>query len=238
MNALPEYSYQTTHVGAFRTENQDAVICRPDLGIYAVADGAGGHCDGRVASQTIMEAIASLPPNLLPEDRLSALRNVLSQAHLNLQTRASRQGSRNAVSTLVALLISGDYFVVLWVGDSRAYLLRDGLLIQLTHDHTLVQQMLDSGSISLAESRYHPQSNIITRAVGSADPQLNLDKRTGTVNAGDRFLLCSDGLLKTMDDDEIAYLMAHEGDVADLMLTTSLRRRPRDNVSAIVVIRP
>lgn len=237
MTNLREYSYHATHKGPFRTENQDALVCRPDLGVYAVADGAGGHRGGRYAATTVIEAIASLPPGLPPEDRLGALRRAVDDADRHLKVHAQASGD-DAVSTLVVLLLAGDYFVALWAGDSRVYLLRDGEMTQLTHDHTLVQQMIDTGSLSETESRNHPNANIITRAVGSAEVDFRLDKRTGVVLPQDRFLLCSDGLLKTMDDDEICYLLGQDGDVAELMLMTALRRRARDNVSAVVVVRP
>ncbi|AQS86747.1 serine/threonine protein phosphatase [Neoasaia chiangmaiensis NBRC 101099] len=237
MTTLSEYSYCATHKGPFRTENQDALICRPDLGIYVVADGAGGHRDGRLAANTVTDAIAALPDGLPPDQRLAMLRGAVGDAHRRLRDLAGNLGN-GAVSTIAALLLEGDYFVVLWAGDSRIYLLRNGEMTQLTHDHTLVQQMVDSGSISPAEGRNHPKGNIITRAVGGADPELILDKRIGMVLPHDRFLLCSDGLLKTMDEDEIGYLLGQDGDVADALLSTALRRRARDNVSIVAVVRP
>ncbi|GAJ30460.1 PP2C family protein-serine/threonine phosphatase [Acidomonas methanolica] len=237
MAALREHSYHATHKGPFRTENQDALVCRPDIGVYAVADGAGGHKDGRFAATTVIDAIAALPPWLPPEERLPALRQAVDDAHRRLKDFAG-EGKRGAVSTLVTLLLAGDYFVVLWAGDSRVYLLRDNEMIQLTHDHTLVQQMVDSGSLSADESWNHPRANIITRAVGSAEPDFKLDKCTGVALPNDRFLLCSDGLLKAMDEDEICHLLGQDGDVAEAMLTTALRRRARDNVSVVVVVRP
>jgi len=237
MTDLQEYSYYATHKGPFRKENQDALVCRPDLGIYAVADGAGGHKGGRYAATTIIDAIAAITPGLPPEDRLGMLRQTVNNAHRHLQEHAAMTGD-DAVSTLVVLLLAGDYFVVLWAGDSRVYLLRAGEMLQLTHDHSLTQQLVDSGSLSLIESRNHPNSHIITRAVGSAEVALKLDKRTGVVLPKDRFLLCSDGLLKTMDEDEICYFLSQDGDVAERMLATALRRRARDNVSAVVVVRP
>lgn len=240
MNPIAEYSYHATDPGAFRSENQDALISRPSLGVYAVADGAGGHRDGRWAANTVIDAIAAIPEGLPPSQRLSAIRQSIAHAHDTLRQAADEcEDPRGAAATTVAvLLLEGDYFVVLWVGDSRVYLLRDGELIQLTHDHTLVQQMVDSGAIMSREGRNHPHANVITRAVGSSDPELAIDKRTGTVLPGDRFLLCSDGLLKTMDDDEICHALGQGGDVAAAMVATALRRRARDNVSAVVVVRP
>ncbi|MBS4076109.1 serine/threonine-protein phosphatase [Ameyamaea chiangmaiensis] len=237
MTNLQEYSYYATHKGPFRTENQDALVCRPDLGVYAVADGAGGHKGGRYAATTIIDAIATIPPDVPPGDRLGTVRRAVNAAHQHLREHTAVTGD-DAVSTLVVLLLAGDYFVVLWAGDSRVYLRRDGEMIQLTHDHSLAQQMVDSGSLSLIESRHHPNANIITRAVGGAEAELKLDKRTGVVLPQDRFLLCSDGLLKTMDEDEISYFLGQDGDVAERMLATALRRRARDNVSAVVVVRP
>lgn len=237
MKNLQEYSYHATHQGPFRLENQDALICRPDLGIYAVADGAGGHVNGRLAATRIIDTIAALPTGLPPEERLSALRRAVDEAHSWLRAR-STDGHNGAVSTVVALLLEGHHFVVLWAGDSRAYLQREGELMQLTHDHSIVQEMVDAGSISESESRHHPKAHVITRAVGSADDAFRLDKRIGIAMPRDRFLLCSDGLVKTLEDDEVNHLLAQDGDTAQAMLAVALRRRARDNVSVIVVVRP
>ncbi|QDH16312.1 PP2C family protein-serine/threonine phosphatase [Swingsia samuiensis] len=237
MAILSEYSYSATDKGPFRSENQDALICRPDIGVYAVADGAGGHTGGKLASTTVMDAIARLPAGIPVDQRLAAIRHAVGDAHKRLRKFADENGE-GAVTTVVVLLLAGDYFVALWVGDSRIYMLRKGELIQLTHDHTLVQQMIDAGTLSPDEGKNHPQANIITRAAGGMEDDFQLDKRTGTVLPGDRFLLCSDGLMKTMDDDEIAFILEQDGDVAEALLATALRRRARDNVSVVTVVRP
>lgn len=223
--------FSATHRGAVRSENQDALLCRPEIDVYAVADGAGGHENGRAAADAVIAGIAALPPSVPPADRLAAIRNRVAVAHEHLQQAGQ------AASTLALLMLDGRFFVCLWVGDSRVYLRRGGVLTQLTRDHSLVQEMIDAGTLTIAAARTHPNSNVITRAVGGNAGELNLAKCTGEAEAGDRFLLCSDGLTKTMHDDEICDLLGGDGDVAATMLDTALRRRARDNVSVVVVCR-
>ena len=140
------------------------------------------------------------------------------------------------VSTIVMLLIRGDYYACLWAGDSRAYLMRDGQLRQLTHDHSVVQELVDSGAIEPAEARRHPRRNIITRAIGGDDEAADVDKVTDRVRAGDRFLLCSDGLFKTVAEADLARFMSSDGDaLAERLVAAALEREADDNVTAIAV---
>lgn len=223
--------FSASHRGAVRAENQDSLLCRPDIDTYAVADGAGGHENGREAAECAIAAISGISPLLPAAERLPEIRRRIHAAHESLVAHGK------AASTLVVLMFEGDYFVCLWVGDSRIYLLRQGELIQLSHDHSLVQEMVDAGRLTEAEARVHPSANVITRAIGGSAGSLQIAKRTGEAEPGDRFLLCSDGLTKTMDDAEIGQLLGGDGDIAARMLDTALRRRARDNVSVVVVCR-
>lgn len=230
--------FLATHRGAVRSENQDALVSRPDIGVFAIADGAGGHQDGKLAARTVIDSIATIPSQLAAADRLSEVRRRIWQAHELLTGHESADRSvSNAATTVAALLLDGPYFVCLWAGDSRIYVWRAGDLLQLTRDHSLVQEMLDAGTLAPSEARFHPKSNVITRAVGAGGSDLQIEKRIGQAKPGDRFLLCSDGLNKIMDDDEICQMLGGSGDVASMMLSTALRRRARDNVSIIVACR-
>lgn len=224
--------WAVTHPGAVRPHNEDAMVCRPDAGLYAVADGAGGHQAGDVASAMIADTLASLPAALPPDQALQQVRLRLAAVHDALRERAA-PGSIIA-STVVVLLIRNGYFVCLWAGDSRAYRLRHGRLEAMTKDHSLVQDMVDRGALTEEEAERHPQANIITRAVGAGDDPLVLDKVTGPVEPGDRFLLCSDGLCKTLDRATLAHLTI-EPEPAERLVAAALAAGVRDNVTAVVV---
>lgn len=160
----------------------------------AVADGAGGDQAGDVASCIIGDTLRAVPTGKPATRLLAELR--LADAHKGFVEGSRRRGPDTMlVSTVVVLLVCGDYYACLWAGDSRAYLLRGRHLRQLTRDHDLVQELFDPGATSAAEAEHHPAADIITRAVGAEG--LELDKVTDRLYPGDRFLLCSDGLFKT-----------------------------------------
>lgn len=227
-----------THVGAVRSHNEDRFVNRPDLGIWAVADGAGGHQAGDVAAAKIAELLESMPSNLDAQQVLAEVRQRLAEAHRSLQQEAARRGSGAVVaSTVVALLARDGHFACLWAGDSRAYLLRDGELAQVTRDHSLVQELVDAGMITEEQALTHPQGNVITRAIGSDSETLDLDKVTGQVLPGDRFLLCSDGLSKTLPASEIAAILRDSRGmpVPERLIEVALAHRVGDNVTAVTI---
>ena len=228
-------SSAATHAGTVRARNEDNYVNRPDLGLWAVADGAGGHQAGDVASRIVTDALRTVPPGLGAGELLAEIRQRISEAHDALCVEAARCGP-NAIcaSTIVVLLARNDYYACLWAGDSRGYLLRGGRLRQLTRDHSLVQKLFDAGAISAAETLRHPSANIITRAVGAET--LELDKVTDRLFPGDRFLLCSDGLFKTVPEASLAEgLAADEDNPAERLLAVALARRADDNVTAVTI---
>jgi protein phosphatase/serine/threonine-protein phosphatase Stp1 len=230
------HSWSATHEGAVRPRNEDAFVDRPDLGLWAVADGAGGHGAGDVASAAIAEAMQAIPPGLTAAEILAQLRLRLAAVHAELQRKAQALGPHRLIaSTVVALLARGEHYAALWAGDSRAYLLRGGRLAAITRDHSLVQELLEEGKITEAEAAHHPQGNVITRAVG-ATGVLELDKVSGRIAAGDRFLLCSDGLVRTLPEPEIAGLLAAE-EPARRLVETAVERGARDNVTVVALAR-
>ena len=236
--ALSAWRFQcsaTTHPGAVRLHNEDSYVNRPDLGLWAVADGAGGHQAGEVASRIIADALNSVSTGIDGAELLAEVRHCLARAHNALRREAARRGPQAMiVSTIVALLLRDDYYACLWAGDSRAYLLRGQRFRQLTRDHSLVQELFDAGAISAAEALHHPSANIITRAIGAEG--LELDKVTDRLFPGDRFLLCTDGLFKALPERELAELLAADEDIiADRLVVAGLREGAADNLTAVTV---
>jgi protein phosphatase/serine/threonine-protein phosphatase Stp1 len=212
------------------------MVSRPDLGLWAVADGAGGHARGEVASRMIAEALESIPPGLSAAAMLSEIRNRMAATHAALREAAS-QTQELCASTVVVLVARDAHFACLWAGDSRGYLLRDGQLEQITKDHSLVQELVDAGAITAEQAENHPRANVITRAVGADSDELELDKVSSRLIAGDRFLLCSDGLCKTMADAEMAEILRlpGESELSQLLVDAALANRVRDNVTAVTI---
>jgi serine/threonine protein phosphatase PrpC len=227
-----------THVGCRRKVNEDALLARPDLGLWAVADGMGGHHAGDVASALVVEALAGIAPGGAALVRGLEARRRLDEANARLVAMGQAGAEARTIgSTVVALLADQDgAFHCLWAGDSRIYQARAGALTQLTRDHSLVQTLVDVGELSPSEAQNHPNANVITRAVG-VEARLDLDALHGETQPRDLFLLASDGLTRLMDETEL--LAALEADdlesAADRMVDTCLERGAPDNLSFLMV---
>lgn len=229
-------SRAATHAGTANRLNQDAYVNRPDLGLWAVADGAGGHESGEIASAEVAGLLQTIGEGLSAGEVLLEVRSRLEEAHARLREMASARGARVIVaSTVVVLLARDDHFACLWAGDSRAYLLRGHALTRITRDHTLVQALVESGELSEAESVGHPQGNVITNAVGADSDVLDLDKRTGQLVPGDRLLLCSDGLFKAISEQQVAELLSGDGDGAERLIVAALAAQATDNVTVVTI---
>jgi protein phosphatase/serine/threonine-protein phosphatase Stp1 len=230
-------SRAATHPGPRGRHNEDAYLNRPDLGLWVVADGAGGHQSGEVASAEVVGLLETIEPGLSAVDMLQEVRARLEMAHSRLREAASRRGGGTIMATTaVVVLARGDHFACLWVGDSPAYLLRGNTLTKITRDHSLVQDLVDNGIISERDATHHPQSNIITRAVGADAEPLELDKRTGQLLVGDRLLLCSDGLSKVVSKEQIAELLAAGGEAgAERLVKAAVEAPATDNVTALII---
>ena len=226
-------SASATSRGNVRGHNEDAVLERPDLGLWVVADGMGGHNAGDVASNMIVQALTGLARHASPsaqldevEDRLRAVNEQLYRASLDNQAGMSG-------STIVALLAFERHCLSLWAGDSRVYRSREGALEQITRDHSEAQEMRDSGGANLPEAM---ASNVITRAVGGSQ-ELFLDIELRELRNHDRYLLCSDGLYKELSDADMGHHLTGndpEGACKALM-KQALNGTCSDNVSVIVV---
>jgi serine/threonine protein phosphatase Stp1 len=225
-----------THKGLVRRENEDNIVLHPEGALWAVADGMGGHANGRWASAQVVAEIAQarLDGEGLDAD-CDAIADALADANAKIVAAAESAGQTMG-STVVALRIAGGRCACLWAGDSRIYRLRSGRLRQLTRDHSQVEQLVQAGIITADQAESHPMANVITRAVGVA-PDLALDVIEDEVAPDDSFLLCSDGLTKCLKDDEIAAIAATHppGEACDALLAATLKRGAPDNVSVILV---
>ncbi len=226
-----------THPGLKRKVNEDSILVRTDRGLWAVADGMGGHEAGDVASAKVVEALSLVPPHSALEsfvaDTIAALKSANSEL---IKLAQSVHRPRTIGTTIVGLVIADGRFGCFWAGDSRAYRIREGEIAQLTRDHSLVQGLVDAGMLDPAEAETHPNANVVTRAVGATET-LEVDTSAGDARSGDTFLLASDGLTRVMTDEEIyAELTALPGEeAADSLLQTVLSRGAPDNVSMILV---
>ena len=234
---IPRCRYSAvTHVGRVRKLNEDALLSLPEQGVWVVSDGMGGHEAGEFASQTVVEAVAMLPLGLDGRAKMLALREAFARAHALIRQEADRRGVDTIGATAVALAFSDDHFLALWAGDSRAYLLRDDELTQLTTDHSVVAELVEAGQLTWDEADVHPQSNAITRAVGVGD-EIEIDKVHGELLRGDRFLLCSDGLTKYARQATLRRMLATVPieTICEKLLQFALDSGGGDNVSVIVV---
>ncbi|MDE2234552.1 MAG: serine/threonine-protein phosphatase [Gammaproteobacteria bacterium] len=227
-------SYGITNVGAVRKMNEDAFLDRPDLGVWAVADGMGGHAGGDVASQLVVDRLAQLPANGSLSTLVDMAEDRLIEANRKLLTLAMRQKERTIGSTVVAFFVRGQHAACLWAGDSRLYRIRGRSIEQMTQDHAMVEDLVMSGLITREEAAEHPQANRITRAIG-AMPSLFLDLELYKIQAEDIFLLCSDGLYKELSDDEIVKTLNNDEKAIDRLIMFALERGAHDNVTIVSV---
>jgi serine/threonine-protein phosphatase Stp1 len=230
-------SVSRTHVGCRRAVNEDAILCRPDLGLWAVADGMGGHDAGAVASALVVEMLAGCDPEPDLVKRTDTATRMLVDANRRLVAmgRDSSTG-RTIGTTVVAIAADTASFACMWVGDSRAYHWRGLALFQLTRDHSVVQALVDAGELGPDEAADHPDSNLVTRAVGVAS-NLIVDIVTGDIAPADTLLLASDGLTRLLSRDELmAGMNAPDlNAAADEFVDVCLARGAPDNVSLVIL---
>lgn len=222
-----------TEIGHVREHNEDSLVVMPPL--FAVADGMGGHEAGEVASEIAISTLAELAPD---HADASALAQAVMAANLNV-IKAPREGiGREGMgTTLTAAILEKERLLIAQVGDSRAYLLHQGSLQQLTRDHSLMADMIEAGQLTEEEARVHPNRSVITRAIGS-DPHMQPDIYELNVETGDRILLCSDGICTMLEDPDIEHIMARTQspqECADNLVEAALDAGGYDNATAVVV---
>ncbi|MEJ0065099.1 MAG: protein phosphatase 2C domain-containing protein [Caulobacteraceae bacterium] len=231
----PFFEAHASHPGAVRSENEDAFLARGGEGFWLVADGMGGLDDGQWASRTLAMELAEAPFSGDLERDAATVAEVIRHANFVI-FKESTERKNHMGSTAVALLVRGARFAVVWAGDSRLYLWRDGALSQVTVDHTQVQQMVDAGYLTKREAHDHPMSHVLARAVGT-QAELETETLVGDVRAGDLFLLCSDGLPRVLEDEEIGREVEAGNPVAmvERMLAIALERGSPDNVTIMTI---
>ncbi len=231
-------SVARTHVGRVRPLNEDRFVDRPLLGLWAVADGMGGHQAGDVASGLVADSLMEVSAPHSGYGFLDEVRDALVRANRFLSARASASKPGTVIGSTVVVLMSYErHFACLWAGDSRAYRLRDGAFQQISKDHSVVQHLIDSGSLSREDAKHDRRSNVITRAVGVYE-EINLDLVDGVMQPNDVFLLCSDGLSGPLEDEEIAQHLKGNVELAaaaDSLIDAALDRGGRDNITLVLI---
>lgn len=224
-----------TNAGLVREINEDSVLDSADQGLWAVADGMGGHDAGDYASQLIVRSLQEVRGDEQPDVFLSTVERCLQDVNQELFDKA-QSSSSTIGSTVVALLAFRRYCLCLWAGDSRVYRLRDGVLEQITRDHSQVEELIALGEIRREDAEKHPMANVITRAVGGSR-NLNLDANLQPLKNRDRLLLCSDGLYKDIGDDEVLEGLNQSDPerACKRLVELALRGGGGDNISVAVI---
>jgi protein phosphatase len=230
-------------VGRVRDMNEDSLFCDPEAGVFVVADGMGGHAAGEVASAIASEMIGVRLCGMEVDDGLDEARARFRQAFLEAGNEIIRQAqedrTRDGMGTTATVLVlrPDDNWVVGHIGDSRAYVLGDSGLSRITTDHSWVEEQIERGMISRDDAFRHPQSNIITRALGT-DPIPTPDLYMGSLRDGQRYLLCTDGLTDMIDEARIELILRNVQDpepAASRLVSEANLAGGSDNVTALVV---
>ncbi|MGB7213352.1 MAG: Stp1/IreP family PP2C-type Ser/Thr phosphatase [Gemmatimonadales bacterium] len=230
-----------TDVGIVRSGNEDNYLMQDDRGVFIVADGMGGHAAGEVASEMAVNTIAKelgTIHGLTDEEVGERMRGAIRAANAAIFERTlTEHDKRGMGTTATSLILLAGRYLMGQVGDSRAYLLRDGQLLQVTKDHSYVQEQVDAGLLTPEQARVHPYSNVITRCVG-ANADVLPDLYFGALRAGDVLLLASDGLTGMLEDEHLQKILTSSGgpqEWVDALITDANRRGGLDNITAIVV---
>ena len=224
-----------THVGKVRRQNEDNFVVATRHGLWAVADGMGGHAGGDIASRTIVEELAAVAIPATAAELLANCEQHIVRANSRLKQLGDERGALVGTTVAVLLIFEDDYACV-WSGDSRIYRLRRHQIEQISVDHTEVQELVSKGRLTAEEARTWPRRNVITRAIGaSADPELEI--KGGALEAGDTFVICSDGLTAHVEDAEILALASENAPqkACDLLVELTLERGAVDNVTVVAV---
>ena len=225
-----------TPVGRVRKANEDSYVVKPEHGMWAVADGVGGHEAGQLASQTLTASLGSVGPAVSQADQLARFEDRVLRANEKIREITQANGGGTMGTTVAGILIFNFAYTCAWAGDSRVYRIRNGAIEQISHDHSEVQELVDSGVIKPEDAKTWPRRNVITRAVGIFDDP-GLESAQGEIEPEDAFLVCSDGLTGHLSDEDIRDHVEgkRSQEACDAMIETVLERGATDNVSVIVV---
>ncbi len=225
-----------SHIGWKRTIQEDAVLGRPEIGLWAVVDGMGGHHRGDIASRRIVDRLAGLKPPATSSSFLVTVQASLSLAHDELNALPAPNESAPAGATCVVLMAWRDHFTCLWAGDARLYQLRDKRLRQVTHDHSHLNDLIAAGELDASEAAGHPEAHMVTRAIG-AGTMFQPEVTRGSLQRGDGMLLCSDGVTRVLDDVTLERIVADTAPeaAAETVIEAVLDGGAPDNASAVVV---
>lgn len=224
-----------TDVGRVRQVNEDACLDEPELGLWAVADGMGGHHAGDLASGTVIDLLAAVAPPADLDAFVTEVVGRLTDANARLRAEAARRGQATIGTTAAVLCAFGGRCACAWVGDSRVYRMRGEVVERMTRDHSVVEEYVASG-MSREEAENGPWRNYVTRAVGAHD-EVEVDTVVDDLADGDVYLLCSDGLYKEVEEKELGELLSRgdASETANRLVDLALSRGARDNVSVVVV---
>jgi serine/threonine protein phosphatase PrpC len=237
-NSVPAVSsvitcFGETHIGLKRKRNEDSYICSPEQGLWLIADGMGGHAAGDIASSIVANQIAEAHAKGIP------IAGTLSIARQSMADAVKvGQGAAGMGSTVVVLVLIEDKYEITWVGDSRAYIWSEKSLVQITRDHTFVQTLVDQGVITEEEAFFHPQANVLERAMGPQVEEALADRVSNSLSPGERLLLCSDGLSSHVPHNDIENVFVECMDdrtTIQKLINLALVYGGRDNITAIVV---
>ena len=226
-----------THPGRVRSRNEDAMLDHAAIGLWAVADGMGGHSRGEWASALVVDGLGRLPQPQSAQSFVRDVRTSIQASHAEIRATAEANGGDGVIGcTIVTLMVFGHHFACLWAGDSRLYRFNQAGLKLISHDHSRVQELVDAELLSEAEAMAHPQANVITRAVGFGE--LDLDMRTAALEPGDVLLLCSDGLTRELPDAQMETLLGADGTLDELcerLVQAANKAGGHDNITCVLV---
>jgi protein phosphatase len=226
-----------THVGKLRDRNEDNFLVRPEIGLWTVADGMGGHSAGDLASATVVEELRTIEQPKSASELLAHCEDRILKANARLREIANERDGAVMGSTVAVLLVYDQNFACVWSGDSRVYMIRSGNIQQISRDHTEVQELIAEGVLDASQAKTWPRRNVVTRAIGvDEDPELEM--RSGVLEEDDIFVVCSDGLTTHIEDQEIRDCVTSGGAsqaACDKLIEMTLDRGAQDNVTVIVV---
>ncbi len=225
-----------TDVGRARQQNEDSFLVSTASGVWAVADGMGGHSAGDLASRTVVEELERIPAPSSAAELLANCEARIVEANSRLRSITNAHQGRIIGTTIAVLLVYEEFFACVWAGDSRIYRVRQSDIQQLSVDHTEVQELIAEGKLTAEEARSWPRRNVITRAIGTYDDP-ELEMTNGTLERGDIFVICSDGLTNHVEDWEIMAIANSNPPqrACDFLISLTLDRGATDNVTTVMV---